>query len=83
MRQSVDVVALARRLGACGFRRLNSGEAERQVRRGRRVVRIVEQSQRNAPIGNDALRIGLQRLLEYFLGRLVADKATSRFLAPA
>ena len=41
-RQSVDVVALALRLGARGLRRLNGGKAERQVGRRRRVVRIVE-----------------------------------------
>jgi hypothetical protein len=41
-RQSVDEVALALRLGARGFRRLNSGKAERQVGRRRRIVRIVE-----------------------------------------
>jgi len=33
---------------------------------GRRRVRIVEEAQRNAPIGDAAIRVGLEHLLEEF-----------------
>jgi hypothetical protein len=73
-RHGVDVVALALRLGTRGFRCLNCSEAERQVGRWRRVMRIVEQPERNAPISDGAPRIGLERLLENFFGRLVPER---------
>ena len=62
-RQRVDVVALALRPGADRLRLLDRGKAGRKIWCRHRAVRVVEQRQRNAPIGDRALRICLERLL--------------------
>jgi hypothetical protein len=69
-----DIVALARRLRAQGFALCKRGSALREVFDGRGDVRIVEQAQRDAPIGNGALRIGLERVLEGFLRSPVPER---------
>ena len=70
----VDIVTLALRLGAGGFRLLDSGEAERQVRSGRWAVRIVEQRERHPPIRHAAFRVSLDDLLEDFLGGAIPKR---------
>ncbi len=65
--QRVDVVALALGLGAHRLGLLDRGEAGREVGRRDRVMRIVEQRERDAPLRHGAGRIGLQRLLEDLL----------------
>src|SRR5262249_44574323 len=52
--ERVDVVALALRLGADGLGLLDGRKPEREIRRRRRAVRIVEQRQRDAPEGHAA-----------------------------
>jgi hypothetical protein len=72
--EGVDVVAFPLGLGAGRLGLLDGGEPERQIGRGDRVVRIVQQRQRNAPVRDGAVRIGLQRLLEYLLRRAVPER---------
>jgi hypothetical protein len=71
--ERVDVVALALRLGADGLGLLYGRKPEREIRRWRRGVRIVEQRQRNAPEGHAAFGIGLRDILEYFLGLAIPE----------
>ena len=52
----VDEVALALRLGADRLALLDRRQPERKVADRRRRVRIVEQAERNAPIGDPAVR---------------------------
>jgi hypothetical protein len=59
-----DELVLARRLRADGLGLLERGEPLRQIVRGRNAERIEQQALRNAPIGDRALRIGLERVLE-------------------
>ena len=47
---------------------------EREIGGGRRVMRIVEQAQRDAPIRDPAFGIGLERLLEYLFGFPVPER---------
>ena len=72
--KGIDVIALALRLGADRLALLNGGKAERKVRCRRRSMRVVEQAQRDAPIGDPAFGIGLEDILEYLLGRLVPER---------
>ena len=72
--EGVDVIALALRLCRKRLSFLKGGKAEREVGRGRRAVRIVQQAERDAPIGDGAVRIRLQDLLEDLLGRLVPER---------
>ena len=65
-RQRVDVVALALGLGASGLCLLDRRKPERKIGRRYRAVRIVEQRQRDTPIGDGAFRIGLDRLPRRF-----------------
>jgi len=71
--ERVDVVALALRLGADGLGLLDGRKPEREIRRRRRAVRIVEQRQRDAPEGHAAFGIGLRDILEYLLGLAIPE----------
>src|SRR5262249_14748833 len=62
----IDENALALRLRADRLALLDGRKAKRKVADGRRRVRIVEKAQRNAPIGDAAIRVGLEHLLEEF-----------------
>ena len=66
--QRVDVVALALGLGVHRLGLLDGGEARREIGPRDRVVRIVHQRERDAPLRHGAGRVGLQRLLENLLG---------------
>ena len=72
--KGVDVIALALRLGADRLALLDRREAERKAGSRRRRMRVVEQAQRDAPIGNRALGIGLDGILEYRLGLLIPER---------
>jgi hypothetical protein len=65
--QCREVVALALGLGADAFRFFQRGRTLGEVLRRRCGMRIPQQAERDAPIGDGALGIGLQRLLEGFL----------------
>ncbi len=71
--EGIDVVALALGLGADRLGFLDGRETERKVGRRYRAVRIVEQRERNAPMGDGAVSIGFQRLLEHLLGLPVPE----------
>jgi hypothetical protein len=71
--ERVDIVALALRLGADGLGLLDGRKPEREIRRRRRAVRIVEQRQRDAPEGHAAFGIGLRDILEYFPGLAIPE----------
>ena len=73
-RQRVDVVALALGPGANRFRLLDRRKPERKIGRRYRAVRIAEQRQRDAPIGDGAFRVGLDRLLVDFLGFRIPER---------
>jgi hypothetical protein len=60
----IDEIALALRLCTDRLGLLYRRKAEWKVADRRRRVRIVEKAQRNAPIGDPAVRIGLEDLLE-------------------
>src|SRR5258707_15285618 len=49
-------------------------KAKRKVADRRRRVRIVEEAQRNAPIGDAAVRVGLEYLLEYSLRLTIPER---------
>ena len=66
-RHRVDEVALTLRLRTDCLAFLDRRQPERQVGDRRRRVRIVEQAERDAPIGDPAFRVGLQHLLEQLL----------------
>ena len=71
----IDVVALALRLRTDGLSLLERGEPQRQVARGRHADEgIVEQAERDAPIGDGAIRVGLQHVFEYFARRAVPER---------
>ena len=65
--QRVDVVALAFGLGVHRLGLLDRGEAGREVGRRDRVMGIVEQRERDAPLRHGAGWVGLQHLLENLL----------------
>jgi len=72
--QRVDVIALALGLGADTLCFCDDGGALREVLCGRRDVRIPQEAQRDAPIGDAALGIGLQYVFECFLRRAVPKR---------
>src|SRR6266851_4626050 len=72
--ESVDVVALALRLGASRLGLLNGRQTERKIRRWHWTVGIAEERKSNAPIGDGAFRIGLDRLLVNLLGFGVPER---------
>ena len=84
--QRVDVVALALGLGADRLGLLDGREAGREVGPRDRVMRVVEQRERDAPLRHGAGRVGLQRLLEDLLrgevpeGVLIAHPAVEAAL---
>ncbi len=65
--ESIDEIALALRLGTDGLPLLDGSEALREIARGRRCVRIVEQTQSDPPVGDGAVGVGFEDLLEQFL----------------
>ena len=65
--KSVDIVALTLGFSTDALSLPNRGGAVGEILGGRRDVRIKQQAQGNAPIGNAALGIGLQHILKYFL----------------
>ena len=70
----VDVVALALRLGADALALGDRGGALGEILRRRRDVGIQQQAERDAPIGDAAFGIGLQRILEDFLRGAVPER---------
>jgi hypothetical protein len=72
--ERIDKIALAFGLGADRLPLLDGVEAQREIGRGRRVMRVVEQAQRDAPIRDPAFRIGLEDLLEYLFGLAVPER---------
>ena len=56
------------------LRLLDRRQPERQVGDRRWRVRIVEQAERDAPIGDPAFRVGLQHLLEQLLRLPVPER---------
>ena len=72
--ERVDVVALTLRLGGDALALVNRGGAFREILRGRRDVGIPEQAKCNAPIGNAALGIGFQNILERLLRCAVPER---------
>jgi hypothetical protein len=62
--QGVDVVPLALRLGAERLALLQRRETEREVVLRRRDVRVHQGAERDAPVGDGAAGIGLERLAE-------------------
>ena len=73
-RERVDIVALALRLGADALALRNGGGAVGEILRRRRHVRVPEQAQRNAPIGDAAFGIGLQHILKRLLRCAVPER---------
>src|SRR6202035_4420615 len=73
-RQRIDEVALALALGADRLRLLDGGERRREVRLRRLAVRIVPQAERDTPIRDGAIGVGMKRLLEDFLRLLVPER---------
>ena len=72
--ERVDVVALALALGADRLGLLDRRERRREIRRRRREMRVVPQTQRNAPIGDGARGIRLERILEDVARGLVPER---------
>ncbi len=81
-----EIVTLALGLGADGLSFRECGGTFGKVLRGRRGVGVPEQAERNAPIGDRALGISLQHLLESLLrsavpeGMLVEHAAVEQLL---
>ena len=73
-RHRVDEVALTLRLRTDCLAFLDRRQPERQVGDRRRRVRIVEQAERDAPIGDPAFRVGLQHLLEQLLRLAIPER---------
>lgn len=72
--QSVDIVALALGLGPNRLGLLQRGEPEDEIVLGRGNMRVEQQTERNSPIGDGAVGIGLDRLLEYLLGLPIPER---------
>ena len=62
--ERIDVVALALGLGAHCLGLLDRGETGCEVGLRDSIMRIIEEGQRDAPLGHGAGRVGLQNLLE-------------------
>ena len=72
--QRIDVIALALGARVDRLSLLQRSEAERQIGRRRRSMRVVEQAQRDPPIGDRASRIGFEDILENLFGGLVPER---------
>src|SRR5258706_4500050 len=72
--QRIDEITLALSLRADRLALLDCRKAERKIADGRRRMRIVQEAQRNAPIGDAAVRVGLEHLLEYALRLAVPER---------
>ena len=73
--QGGDVVPFPRRLRPDRLAFLERGDRARQIARRRRAdERIVEQAERDPPIGDGAFGIGLERVLENLPGRAVPER---------
>ena len=70
----IDVVAFALRLGADALSLGDRGGAFGEIFRGRWTCGFNSKLKRNAPIGDPALGIGLQHILEDFLRRAVPER---------
>ena len=70
----IDIIALALGLGVRAFALCKSGSSLREVFSGWGDVRIVQQAQSNAPIGDGAFRIGLQGVLKGLLRSPVPER---------
>ncbi|MGY2916046.1 hypothetical protein ACVWYP_001676 [Bradyrhizobium sp. USDA 3262] len=73
-RDRIDVFPLARGAGIQRLAFFRSFKAERKVFRWRRCMRIVEVAERDPPIGDGALWVGLQHLLEGASRRAVPER---------
>ena len=69
----IDEIALALGFGAHRLCLPDRRKAERKVADRRRCVRVIEETERNAPISDATVRIGLEHLLEQIL-RLAIPK---------
>jgi hypothetical protein len=72
--KGIDVITFALRLGTNRLSLLNGSKSERKIRCRRWSMRIIEQAQSDAPIGNPTFRIGLEDILKYLLGRLIPER---------
>jgi hypothetical protein len=72
--QRSDELVLARRLRADGLGLLKRGKPLLQICRQRRTERVEQQAHRDAPIGDGALRIGLERILENLLRSAIPER---------
>ena len=72
--ERVDKLPFARRLCADGFGLLNGREPFRQIGGGRDAERIEQQAHADAPVGDGAVRIGLEHVLEDILRRAVPER---------
>jgi hypothetical protein len=72
--QCREVVALALRLGADAFRFLQRSSTLGEVLHRRHAMGIPQQAERDAPIGDGALGIGLQHILEGFLRGAIPER---------
>jgi hypothetical protein len=63
----IDIVTLALAFGPDALSLVNRSGALGEILGGRRDVRIEQETQRNSPIGNAALGIGLQHVFKCFL----------------
>src|ERR671929_305273 len=70
----IDEIALALGFGADCLCLLDRGKAERKVADRRRRVRVVEKTERNAPIGDATVRVGLEYLLEQLLRLAIPER---------
>ena len=72
--ERVDVVALALRFGADALSLGDRGGALGEIFRRRRDVRIPQQAQRDAPIGDSAFRIGLEGSSKVCLRSVIPER---------
>ena len=72
--ERVDVVALTLRLGADAFALRDGRGALGEILRRRRHVRVQEQAQRDAPMGDAAFGVGFECLLEGLLRCAIPER---------
>src|SRR5262249_5071265 len=72
--ERIDEIALTLRLGTHGLGLLDRRKTEGKISRRRRIMRIVEHAQRNAPISDPAFWIGLEHFLENLLGFPIPER---------
>src|SRR5262245_33855894 len=70
----IDEIALALRLGADRLALLDRRKPKREVPHWRRGVRVIEKAQRDPPIGNAAVGIRLEYLLEQLLRLSIPER---------